>query len=125
MNLNLNETLVEKLVLQSVGEKNFLMRIPKPPHWINVFLGQGKFFLKNMNEDTRQIYFKLYNICFFQDFVSLNIRWLCYCLDKSKENFKKCLMKFYTAVQMKKIENIKFCWRVSGELFHTCYFKGA
>ena len=50
---------------------------------------------------------------FFQDFVNLNIRWLCYCLDKSKENFKKCLMKFYTAVQMKKIENIKFCWRVS------------
>ena len=89
------------------------MRTPKPPHWINVFLGQVKFFLNNMNEDTRQIYFKLYNICFFQDFVNLNIRWLCYCLDKSKENFKKCLMKFYTAVQMKKIENIKFCWRVS------------
>ena len=51
-----------------------------------------------MNEDTRQIYFKLYNICFFQDFVNLNIRWLCYCLDKSKENFKKWLIKFYTTV---------------------------
>ena len=50
---------------------------------------------------------------FFQDFVNLNIRWLCYCLDKSKENFKKCLMKFYTAEKKKKIENIKFCWRVS------------
>ena len=38
-----------------------------------------------MNNEMKSVYSNIVNICDFQDFVNLNIKWLCFCNNTDKK----------------------------------------
>lgn len=92
-NSNLNEILyklnkiTKKVGIRECGwKRTFIMRISNPSYWINDFLGQVKFYVKEWTKIYNKFVPNCLILVFFQDFVNVSIKCLCYCSDESKGN---------------------------------------
>lgn len=46
-----------------------------------------KYDKKKMNQEIKRCFSELYNIRFCQDFVNINMKWLCFCKNSSEINY--------------------------------------